>query len=98
MTLKKNSNKLLAGLLSLSMVFSITSGSVANVRADDITWSSKSAITDYAYSFVCVGDTQKVSINCPEYLQTLYDWIVDNRETKKIEYLTSYTLMSSLTL
>lgn len=87
MKLKKNMNKLFAGLLSLSMVFAITSGSVSNVKADDITWSSESAITDYAYSFVCVGDTQKVAINCPEYLDTLYDWIVDNKEMKKIEYV-----------
>lgn len=87
MKLNKNSNKLLAGLLSLSMVFAVTSGSIMNVKADDITWSSESAITDYAYSFVCVGDTQKVSINCPEYLDTLYDWILDNQESKKIGHV-----------
>ena len=43
--------------------------------------------TDYAYSFAVVGDTQCLNDFYPEYFQTLYDWIIDNKETKNIQYV-----------
>ena len=49
--------------------------------------SEKPEITDYAYSFVAVGDTQIICESYPEHMATLYDWIVANAESKKIAYV-----------
>jgi len=43
--------------------------------------------TDYAYSFAVVGDTQCLNDFYPEHFQTLYDWIIANKETKNIQYV-----------
>ena len=52
------------------------------------TWiDEKAPITDYAYSFCIVGDTQKIAINTPEKLHYIYDWIVANKDEKKISYV-----------
>lgn len=42
---------------------------------------------DYAYSMAVVGDTQIIARDYPEELDTLYDWIIDNKDSKKIEYV-----------
>ncbi len=40
----------------------------------------------YDYSFALVGDTQVLANRWPEKLSNIYDWIVENKESKKIEY------------
>ncbi len=51
----------------------------------------KKPVTDYAYSFVVVGDTQvlcyKDATEGTSYMSQIYDWIVANKEEKKIEYV-----------
>jgi hypothetical protein len=51
----------------------------------------KEPVKDYAYSFVVIGDTQiicyKDATKGTNYMETLYDWIVDHKEEKKIEYV-----------
>ena len=42
---------------------------------------------DYAYSFAVVGDTQWLSRYKPEKMETLYDWIVANKDSKKIAHV-----------
>ncbi len=42
---------------------------------------------DYAYSFAVIGDTQSTTYLAPDKLDALYQWIVDNKESKKIEYV-----------
>ena len=49
--------------------------------------SEKAAIENYAYSFVVVGDTQILCESYPAEMGILYDWIVDNVQTKKIAYV-----------
>ena len=44
-------------------------------------------VGDYAYSMAVVGDTQELSEKYPQQLASLYDWIVDNKEKQKIEYV-----------
>lgn len=44
-------------------------------------------VSDYAYSFAVVGDTQILTRYYPEKLTTMYDWIVDNVESKKIKFV-----------
>ena len=52
------------------------------------TWfTEKEPVTDYAYSFCVVGDTQKITINEPDKLSRIYDFIVANKDEKKIAYV-----------
>ena len=54
-------------------------------------FTNKEAVTDYAYSFAVVGDTQIVTendVNNKENnLSKIYDWILANKEEKKIQYV-----------
>lgn len=51
-------------------------------------FSEKEPVTDYAYSFAVVGDTQTITISGqPENLSNIYNWILDNKEDKKIEFV-----------
>ena len=54
-------------------------------------YTEKEAVTDYAYSFAVVGDTQIVTEydvnNGTNYLSGMYDWILTNKEEKNIEYV-----------
>ncbi|MBQ7294013.1 MAG: metallophosphoesterase [Clostridia bacterium] len=47
----------------------------------------KPPVNDYSYSFCVVGDTQVVAYKEPEKLACIYDWIVANKDSKKIEYV-----------
>jgi len=52
----------------------------------------KEAVEDYAYSFAFVGDTQflmyrDASQNTTVYTKPIYDWIVQNKDEKKIKYV-----------
>ena len=47
----------------------------------------KEQVTDYAYSFCVVGDTQVVTKNHPEKLAEIYDWIIENKDEKKIKFV-----------
>ncbi|MBR2023474.1 MAG: metallophosphoesterase [Clostridia bacterium] len=52
------------------------------------TWiSDREAVTDYAYSFAVVGDIQTLTRVYPEELDTVYGWILDNRESKNIQHV-----------
>ena len=42
---------------------------------------------DYAYSFAVVGDTQWLSKYAPAKLEGIYDWILENQESKKIAHI-----------
>ena len=52
----------------------------------------KEALKDYAYSFAFVGDTQflmyrDASLNTTSYTKPIYDWIVQNKDEKNIEFV-----------
>ncbi len=44
-------------------------------------------IGDYAYSLAVVGDTQTVTAQNPELLKNIYQWILENKEEKNIQYV-----------
>ncbi len=44
-------------------------------------------VTDYAYSFAVVGDTQTMSEDDPKAMEKIYDWLIANKDTQKIEYV-----------
>lgn len=73
-------------LAAFAALLTVTAGALGSawVWADP---SEKEPITDYAYTFVAVGDTQIVCESYPEHMATLYDWIVNHVESKKIAYV-----------
>ncbi len=50
-------------------------------------WLEKEPVTDYAYSFAVVGDTQTLNYYYQNKLVTLYSWLASNVEAKKIKYV-----------
>ncbi|MBQ9428823.1 MAG: metallophosphoesterase [Clostridia bacterium] len=44
-------------------------------------------VTDFAYSFAVIGDQQKVTSLHPTYTHYMYDWILQNKDTKNIQYV-----------
>ena len=44
-------------------------------------------VGEYAYSLALVGDTQTVNDQNPELLKNIYQWIVDNKDAKNIQYV-----------
>jgi len=60
----------------------------AIVRNPNSMWlKEKDPVTDYAYSFAVIGDTQMITYHTPDRLPVLYQWIVDHKEEKKIEFV-----------
>jgi hypothetical protein len=51
---------------------------------------------DYAYSIAVVGDTQTISNHFPDQLHYIYDWIVENAESKKISFVQGLGDMTDL--
>lgn len=47
----------------------------------------KEPVSDYAYAFAVVGDTQTLTNAHHDELVGLYDWIVKNKDEKKIEFV-----------
>lgn len=45
----------------------------------------RNPVTDYAFSFIAVGDTQRVALDFPLNFSKTYEWIYDNIEAKNIE-------------
>lgn len=54
-------------------------------------FTNKEPVTDYAYSFAVIGDTQSLTdldVNRGEhYLSKVYDWLIANKDSKKIRYV-----------
>ncbi len=44
-------------------------------------------VTDFEYSFAVIGDTQTMCEKDPDAMEAIYDWIVANKKTQKIEYV-----------
>ncbi len=53
-------------------------------------WLSKKEVkpvTDYEYSFAVIGDTQTMCEKDPEAMESIYDWLVANKDSQKISYV-----------
>lgn len=53
-------------------------------------WLTKDEVTDvgdFDFSFAVIGDTQELSEDDPAAMAKLYDWIVANKQTHKIEFM-----------
>ena len=40
-----------------------------------------------AFSIALIGDTQSISLNAPQNFHCIMDWLIDNKEDEKIEYV-----------
>jgi hypothetical protein len=49
----------------------------------------ESKATDYEYSFAVIGDIQKTTRKFPDKLHYIYDWILNNKDSKNIQYAMS---------
>ena len=47
----------------------------------------KEPVTDYAYSFMVIGDTQKIAINAPNLFPYIYDYVAKNVEKKNVKFV-----------
>ena len=76
-----------ASAMTASGVMKDKSGNGADMVLNKIWFTDKEPVTDYAYSFAVIGDTQRVSFNDPDKFHIIYDWLLDNAESKKIKYV-----------
>lgn len=58
-----------------------------NLKYHQTWFSEKQEVKDYAYSFAAVGDTQIINWKTPEHMNTIYDWILDNQDSKNIQHV-----------
>ncbi len=63
------------------------SGNNHNVTVGKVWFDGSVDPDDYDYSFAIVGDTQYVNYNWDDRYSDIYDWIVENKDTQKIEYV-----------
>lgn len=63
------------------------SGNGYNAKLFRPYFTEKAPLDKYAYSFAVIGDTQILAVNYPEKFTALYDWVLDNVESKNIKYV-----------
>ena len=63
------------------------SGNGFDAKLKKTYYTDKAPVTDYAYSFAVIGDTQILAKNYPEKYTALYDWVLGNVESKKIKFV-----------
>lgn len=74
--------------ISLCMSFLLMFNMITLVYAQDDRWfDNKDEISGYSHSFCVVGDTQILTEKYHSEFPKIYDWILDNKEQKKIEYV-----------
>jgi len=49
--------------------------------------SEKKPVSDYAYSFAVIGDMQALNYYYPDSVSTMFEWIANNVESKKIKHV-----------
>lgn len=55
-----------------------------------VLWQDKDEVEpvgDYDYSFAVIGDTQSMCEDDPKSMESIYDWLVDNKDTQNIKYV-----------
>ena len=83
--------KILFSFVLLLVSFSLLLSVPVSAERGWINVEDKEPVKDYDYSFVVIGDTQIICYNDAtkgtNYMSQVYDWIVENKEAKKIEYV-----------
>lgn len=55
-----------------------------------VLWQEKEDVEpvgNFEYSFAVIGDTQTICQNDPDAMEAIYDWLLKNKESQKIEYV-----------
>lgn len=75
--------------LSVLLVIALLVSAIAVVSAANASdwFTEKEPVTGYSYSMVLVGDTQKTLLQNPELFPEIYNWILENKEAKNIQYV-----------
>ncbi|MBE6593630.1 MAG: hypothetical protein E7642_06510, partial [Ruminococcaceae bacterium] len=63
------------------------SGNGYDLHLNQIWFSEKEPVTDFSYSFAVIGDTQVIANRYPLEFHKIYDYILDNLESKKIKFV-----------
>lgn len=63
------------------------SGNGYNAKYKAIFFEDTTPVRDYAYSFAFIGDQQYLCDLYPEQTKAMYDWLIENKEEKKIEFV-----------
>lgn len=50
-------------------------------------WGKSAPRGDYAYSMAFLGDTQSIALNAIDNFHYMFDWLIANKESEKIEYV-----------
>ena len=67
--------------------FEDLTGNGHNVTYNQVFYDEVLPVEEYAYSLALVGDTQTVTYSNPDKLKDIYQWIIDNKEKKNIQYV-----------
>ena len=95
MTSPKGAEGLLAhydmsGLKPGDVIPDLTGNGYDAKRQENILWikaDDKKPVSDYAYSFAVIGDMQALNYYYPNYVSTMFEWIANNVESKKIKHV-----------
>lgn len=83
--MKKLFEKLLSVFISCIILCNIFTMSPA--LASERWFEEKEMLSGYSHSICVVGDTQIMSYRYPDDFSKIYDWILENKDEKKIEYV-----------
>ena len=83
--------RIVAIVALLALMLSMTTLGTISASAAASDWFDKKPAANVDYSFAVLGDIQTITLsdvqNDTKYVETLFKWILDNRETRKIEYV-----------
>ena len=84
------SKRIIAVVALLALMLSMTTLGTLSASAAS-SWFDKKPAQNVDYSFAVLGDIQTITYsdahNDTNYLETMFDWILANRESRKIEYV-----------
>ena len=63
------------------------SGNSYDAKKKMLWFDEKEEVSDFAYSFAVIGDTQVVAKKYPDEFHKIYDYILDNLEEKNIQFV-----------
>ncbi len=79
---KQNKLMLFVAILSCFLTVGTLLASATEMWLDE-----KAPLEDYAYSMAIIGDTQIVSRDNPDNMAKIYDYVIDNVESKNIKFV-----------
>ena len=83
--------KLVAVVCLVALLLSMTTLGTLSASAETNPWINYTAPSDIEYSFLVLGDIQSLTYmdakGGSKHVKAIFDWILENRDEKKIEYI-----------